>query len=97
MDNRLGKVKKGASARDGEGELNAGRTWRWLGIAALPPKGRISREIIATSDEPRHNSNWSCGRSVKICKKCKKFGWFSLPRRVSVGRMMRLKPSFRAI
>ena len=90
--------KKGASARDGEGELNAGRTWRWLGIAALPPKGRISaREIIATSDEPRHNSNWSCGRSVKICKKCKKFGWFSLPRRVSVGRMMRLKPSFRAI
>src|SRR5437870_10562327 len=82
MDNRLGKVKKGASARDGEGELNAGRTWRWLGIAALPPKGRISaREVIATSGKPKHNSNWSCGRSVKICKKCKKFGWFSLPPR----------------
>ena len=60
--------------------MRAGRSVGW---ASLPsPKGRISaREVNAASGRNRDNSKLFLGRTVKICKKCKNFGWFSLPPR----------------
>jgi hypothetical protein len=81
MDNSLGKVKKAHHRTRRRRRAECGPDVALAGDRCPPPRGESQRGKLTLRPANRDNSNWSCGRSVKICKKCKKFGSFSLPPR----------------